>query len=501
MCVWNDEMLRFACEHDRLVDPYNPSCINPASIDLCLGGQYRRTHPLWDDYGRSALRDHEQFVDVPLWGEPIDLNIGESFWLLPNEFVLCHSLETVNIPVTACAFLYSKSSTGRRGLEHLHCLAGDTLIDMPRDLSVYPQGIPIAELAVGGKEFLTYVFDRERMAFTLAPARAFPAKQQTKVVRVDYEWMTGGYWHFSSLTCTPDHRLLTLGGNWVEAQDAHGLRLRPFGRGIENYAYILPYPLKQKTVHEHRFVAEFLYGDVLTGRETHHVDGNKINNNPSNLSVINSGEHQSLHSSGSNNPFYGKKHTPATRAQLSSVRRNREFSAETRRKLSVAATGINNPRFLALSLDAIVAAYQEAGSLERAAQQLNVDEGTLARKVKEYGYKNTVDFRHSLQVQGNHKVTGVTWLEQPQDTYDIHVPGYENFVANGVVVHNSGFGDPGFIGQWTWELQNVSPAPIKLVVGKPLMQMIMLQMTNPPQLDYGFTGHYMNQTGATPARV
>lgn len=125
MGVWNDVMLRQACEDERLVDPYNPGCINPASIDLCLGGQYRRTHPFWDSYKNSALKDHAQFVEVPLWGEPVDLDIDEFFWLQPGEFVLCHSLETVNIPVRACAFLYSKSSTGRRGLEHLHAGYGD----------------------------------------------------------------------------------------------------------------------------------------------------------------------------------------------------------------------------------------------------------------------------------------------------------------------------------------------------------------------------------------
>ena len=37
-----------------------------------------------------------------------------------GEFILCCSLEVVHLPVNCCGILYSKSSTGRMGLEHMH---------------------------------------------------------------------------------------------------------------------------------------------------------------------------------------------------------------------------------------------------------------------------------------------------------------------------------------------------------------------------------------------
>lgn len=513
--ILNDKQLRQLCQQEGLVDPYDDALINPASIDLRLGGEVRFPKHEWRTLyamvginGKKASHlSPEDSADVwneilnNMWDEPVQYEMGDWFWVEPGDFILCHSLETVRIPENLSAALYSKSSMGRIGLEHLHCLAGDTLIDAPRDLSVYPHGIPISELAKRGDEFLTYVFDRANMVFTLAPARAFSAKKQTNVVRVDYEWMTGRRWHYGSLTCTPDHRLLTLGGEWVNAEDALGVRLRPLGRSVSRYPYIIPFPLLQNSIREHRFIAKFMYGAEMDGRETHHADGNKLNNDPSNLLVIERGIHQSLHSSGENNPFYGKNHSPETRAWLSAVRQAKPavFSSETRKKLSIASSGSNNPRYLDISMGTIVSAYQQEGTLEKAAARLGVNTETLARKIKENGYKNTVEWRRSLQGQANHKVTAVTHLAIPQDTYDMVVPGYENFVANGVVVHNSGWGECGFIGQWTWELSNSSPWPIRLQVGKRYMQMVLAEM-EAPSASYQLTGRYMNQKGATPAR-
>jgi hypothetical protein len=131
---------------------------------------------------------------------------------------------------------------------------------------------------------------------------------------------------------------------------------------------------------------------------------------------------------------------------------------------------------------------------------LGVSEDTLLRKIRENGYSGTVDFRRAITAQTNHKVFRVSELSEPIDTYDIHVPGYENFVANGVVIHNSGLGDPAFAGQWTFELHNVAPWCNRLVPGKRYMQMEVVDMTAPPARDYSQTGRYQNQTGATPAR-
>lgn len=87
--IWNDVRLR---------EWFGDSNINPASIDLCLGNGLCVATPEG-------------------WREPVQF---DTYDLKPGEFVLCHSAEYVKMPTNAIGMLFSKSSTGRIGLEHLH---------------------------------------------------------------------------------------------------------------------------------------------------------------------------------------------------------------------------------------------------------------------------------------------------------------------------------------------------------------------------------------------
>lgn len=111
--IWNDAALTAAAAAG-MVDPFDPALVNPASIDLRLGAAYRLPHPGW--YVRMGGRP----VTVNAqWGEQREMG-PEGIELQPGQFILCCTLETVRIPSDACAQLFSKSSTGRMGLEHLH---------------------------------------------------------------------------------------------------------------------------------------------------------------------------------------------------------------------------------------------------------------------------------------------------------------------------------------------------------------------------------------------
>jgi dCTP deaminase len=113
--IWNDERLRTACEEQDLVSPFDPACVNPASIDLRLGTSYRRPDRVWNLHPTGWI-----LTDTPpTWAE--EQHMAECGILLEaGEFILCCSLEVVRLPIDCCGVLYSKSSTGRRGLEHMH---------------------------------------------------------------------------------------------------------------------------------------------------------------------------------------------------------------------------------------------------------------------------------------------------------------------------------------------------------------------------------------------
>lgn len=122
--IWNDRMIKEWGANGG-VTPFDGTLVNPASLDLRLGNEIRTPHPIWDDMTRCTmfyLHELGLLEKVPKWGEPQKFT---EWLLMPNQFVLCASLEFVNIPDDMAALLFSKSSTGRVGLEHLHAGYGD----------------------------------------------------------------------------------------------------------------------------------------------------------------------------------------------------------------------------------------------------------------------------------------------------------------------------------------------------------------------------------------
>lgn len=115
--IWNDVLLWDMCMTQELVTPFDGECINPASIDVRLGASYRL--PAWSQLAYETYADMPMRFDMPQWGDEQHMD-ANGYELQPGQFILCSTLETVWIPANACAELFSKSSTGRIGLEHLH---------------------------------------------------------------------------------------------------------------------------------------------------------------------------------------------------------------------------------------------------------------------------------------------------------------------------------------------------------------------------------------------
>lgn len=63
---------------------------------------------------------------------------------------------------------------------------------------------------------------------------------------------------------------------------------------------------------------------------------------------------------------------------------------------------------------------------------------------------------------------------------------------------HSGFFEPSFHGQSTFEFINDGPWDMQLYVGDRLVQLKLEQMCEQPRTSYAVTGHYNGQRGATP---
>ena len=115
--VLSDGTIRRLVEEGRVrSDPWDPELVQPASVDLRLGGSFRLFHN-----HRVAVID---LADPPTnLTEHVEVAEGESFVIHPGEFVLGRTQEWVELPDDVVARIEGKSSLGRLGLI-VHATAG-----------------------------------------------------------------------------------------------------------------------------------------------------------------------------------------------------------------------------------------------------------------------------------------------------------------------------------------------------------------------------------------
>lgn len=85
------------------------------------------------------------------------------------------------------------------------------------------------------------------------------------------------------------------------------------------------------------------------------------------------------------------------------------------------------------------------------------------------------------------------------------VEGKSSWARKGIMVHvTAGFIDPGFRGQITLELYNLSTVTHTIPVGSRVAQLALEELDRPADRPYGSPGlgsHYQDQQGATPGAV
>lgn len=87
-----------------LVSPFDPSLVNPASLDVRLGSTLLIESAAGPELVAYPLDRHDD---------------AEPFWLRPGQFVLAQTLEAFHLPDNVAAQFMLKSSRAREGLEHL----------------------------------------------------------------------------------------------------------------------------------------------------------------------------------------------------------------------------------------------------------------------------------------------------------------------------------------------------------------------------------------------
>lgn len=352
------------------------------------------------------------------------------------------------------------------------CLAAGTLIDCPRNLIEYPRGIPIEDLV--GKRFLTYSWDLSKDTFTLSQVTKVwcVGKRRTyRVVVSAYQtknkvgFKSGGsgkgrYLPPCELVGTYEHLVMLSDGTWKKlgelkpGDSLKSLYRRHTDRGKlywttnvvktqENYG--TPYgPVKNiftyqgvtKPVSEQQFVCAQAHGPRPgTEKEfqVHHKNENPYDHSPKNLEWKDTHKHQSDHLKARRalgptgwevtgvhpRGMAGKKHTDSTLGRIGAA--SMEIHKQRR-----------DPRFYD---DVWMREHYPRCSLSELNKILRVSTALIKTRLKSLGIK-LVGLRAREVL--NHRVLETPVFVGSEKVYDMEVAQTKNFVANGMVVHNSG---------------------------------------------------------------
>ena len=115
--VLSDATIRELIESGRIViEPFDPAMVQPASVDIRLGGSFRvfHNHRIKSIDLSDPPGDLTEHVEIPDGGE---------FVIHPGEFVLGRTVELLELPDDIVSRIEGKSSIGRMGLV-VHATAG-----------------------------------------------------------------------------------------------------------------------------------------------------------------------------------------------------------------------------------------------------------------------------------------------------------------------------------------------------------------------------------------
>lgn len=99
-----------------VLDPYDPELVQPASVDVRLGTEFRVMR-------NSRLTHIDPFESQQKLMDTVTVPVGEPFVLHPGEFALGHTAEIIGCPDDIVGIVNGKSSLGRLGIQ-VHATAG-----------------------------------------------------------------------------------------------------------------------------------------------------------------------------------------------------------------------------------------------------------------------------------------------------------------------------------------------------------------------------------------
>jgi len=416
---------------------YNPSDFNPDSPKHV---SYLVYDMLKLDAGKTRSTDKE---------------ILNAFKLpITNQILRCRSLNTLintfvnKLPKEVwkdgrihCQFNSVGASTGR-----MSCIGEGMMISMPGG------DVPIQDVKSGSYVY-TYTSDNK---LTLAKVKTSWMTGIRDCVKLKWVSKYNPKSTSGELICTPDHFIKTTIG-WVMAKDLtpqHRI-LHVHRADCKNSVRLSAYN-GQGDEEEHAWIKrEYLKPDNLS-MNVHHEDGDRLDNDPTNLVLCTPGVHTNLHLSDGlprNKHHIGRcgysrdelikmcedvnwelwkvPHDWGTIiGWLQNYRVNyiQEYTASYSKRNHIKNRHGTYHKLARLQFNKTHVVYA-----------LELCEGNLALGGSYFGvsadkFKSACD---KYELLDNHKVISIEYLEEPLNVYDLEIEGTHNFIASELCVHNS----------------------------------------------------------------
>jgi hypothetical protein len=335
------------------------------------------------------------------------------------------------------------TATGRTS-----CIRKGSLVEVCRDVGLQPRGVPIEDVKVG--DYVYSFTDNGRPAIKRVLWSGCTGRRE--LIRVRFKNQKGedrGY-----LDLTPEHPVRLSTGQYIEARNLlSGMSVCSVYRSFTSFRYANVWLTNRKKVNEHRFIYEQVYGELSDDYAVHHKDGNRCNNQPSNLEALPVGDHARLHVRQGDMP----KHT--TLAD--------KFGRRSLLRMLARAKG--RPTKTDYDFESIKRAFSDSNINWREAAKRYNGRGEFLSKgmvkntlymtqnqaleylgVGYYRWQELLDFYGFARPRlwcnqfgafrphvNNHLVDSVDWLNEEDVVYDLEVEDTHNFVVNGISVHNS----------------------------------------------------------------
>lgn len=318
------------------------------------------------------------------------------------------------------------------------CVTGDTRI---RTLQGW---IPIEDL-IGRDD--VYVWSYSDVMKRIVPAKvsdAFLSARDAEIVEVGLDDGT-------SIRCTPNHLFMLRDGSWCEAGSLdEGTSLMPFyERGKQSDYQIIDLNDGSQAI-EHKYVYNWFHGPPPSGWHIHHKDEDKTNNDPSNLEALSVADHCRITLS---RRYKDKEALSLSAKKASATAKSRHRQQKTcafcqevfmgdwrsiycNRQCANKANGAG--KLIEQQKSFVEKECKVCGAMFRGAPRRRTCSPECVEKNRALCTREYLNRRkQGIAAQAtNHKVTFVRPAGRA-DVYDLTVPEYHNFVAEGVVIHNS----------------------------------------------------------------